>query len=243
VVGGVDGGFEQVMEKFVERSGAELRLGTKVTGLKREVLSDGKDGWVLALKGSGDQEKTYEIFDKVILAGPWNTSSLLSDENREEDEVYYRSLWVVFLLSSGQLNGEYFGSSGNMPSQVLPIPSANLPSELQGIHEISHVADIFGPDLSTQSVRKLYRVLSDRSVSNDSISALIEGGEFESYEEKIENAYPLMWPRKGDLGRFKVQEGLWHTGIIEGIGGSVDLSWVAGENVGRLVAREVVKRG
>lgn len=240
VSGGDSGGFENVMEKFVEGSGAKLSLGTKVTGLEREVLAHGKEAWKLEIEGAGN-EKTYEVFDKVILAGPWKTSSFLSDENREEEGVYYRSLWVTFFLSSQTLNGEYFGSSDNIPSQILPIPSANLPSELYGIHEIAYVADIFGPDIRTQSVRKLYRILSNQSISNEVSSMFSEDGELKSYEERIEHAYPLMWPRNGNLGKFKIQEGLWHTGIVEGIGSSVDLSWVAGENVGRLVAREVVK--
>jgi prenylcysteine oxidase/farnesylcysteine lyase len=244
VFGGTGGSFEGIMEKFVEGSGVELQLGTTVIGLKREILADGKEGWVLELEGLGNEEKTYEVFDKVILTGPWNTTSFLMGQGREEEEVYYRSLWATFLLSSKELNAEYFGSSNHIPSQVLPIPSANLPSELEGIHEITYIADIFGPDLNTQSVRKLYRILSDHSISNGMFAAFTGDGDgkLESYEGKIDNAYPLMWPGEGKLGSFKVQDGLWHTGIIERIGSSVDLSWVAGENVGRLVAKEVVEK-
>jgi prenylcysteine oxidase/farnesylcysteine lyase len=145
-------------------------------------------------------------------------------------------------LSSKELNGDYFGTSGEMPSQMLPIPSANLPSELQGVHEISYVRDIFGPDVNTEAVRRLYRILSDRPLSKDHILAFGEGAVLESHEERIENAYPLMWPRKGKFGEFKVQEGLWHTGVVEGIGSSVDLSWVTGDNVGRLVGRETGRK-
>jgi hypothetical protein len=51
-----------------------------------------------------------------------------------------------------------------------------------------------------------------------------------------------MWPRNGKFGDFKGEEGLWRTGVIEAIGSSVDLSWVAGENVARLVTREVGRK-
>jgi prenylcysteine oxidase/farnesylcysteine lyase len=241
-VSATDGGnLAMVLEKFLKRSKAELKLGTKVTGLRREFVGGGKKSWILEYRRGGHHGSEYETFDHVILAGPWNTSSFLH-EHRQAEGVYYRSLWVTFLLSSKELNGDYFGTSGEMPSQILPILSANLPSELQGVHEISYVRDIFGPDLNTEAVRKLYRILSDRSLSKDHILAFGEGAVLESHEERIENAYPLMWPRKGKFGVFKVQEGLWHTGVVEGIGSSVDLSWVAGENVGRLVGREAGRK-
>jgi prenylcysteine oxidase / farnesylcysteine lyase len=236
VLGSDGGSFEVMMAKFVDRSKARLQLGTKVIGLKRELVSEGKEGWVLELQRG--KEKSYEVFDHVILAGPWNTSSLHLGHARLE-EVYYRSVWVTFLISSKELNGEYFGTSDDMPPQILPIPSANLPSELHGIHEISFVGDVFGPDISTDSVRKLYRLLSDQPITKEAFLAFGEGAVLQSYQERIGNAYPLMWPRTGSFGEFNVHEGLWHTGVMEAIGSSVDLSWVAGENVGKLVARNL----
>ncbi|KAH8767545.1 hypothetical protein BGZ57DRAFT_955389 [Hyaloscypha finlandica] len=230
VSGGDIGSFEGVLEKFIERSGAALRLDTKVTGLKRELVDEGKEAWVLELKKPGHHALEYEVFDHVVLTGP---SSLLPKHKHHEDEVYYRSLWVTFLLSTKELNKEYFGSSEEMPPQVLPIQSKKIPSELEGVHEISYVGDVFGPDVNTEAVRKLYRIFSDRSLSKENILAFGEAGVLEMWEENIGNAYPLMWPRNGKFGDFKGEEGLWRTGVIEAIGSSVDLSWVAGENVAR----------
>jgi prenylcysteine oxidase / farnesylcysteine lyase len=239
-VSGADAGtFEAVLGKFVGRSGAELRLSTTVTGLKRELVDERKDAWVLEFKKSGQHALEYEAFDHVILTGP---SSLLPKHTRLDDEVYYRSLWVTFVVSTKELNKEYFGSSDEMPAQILPILSENLPSELEGMHEISYIGDVFGPDVNTEAVRKLYRIFSDRSLSKGDILAFGEGGVIEMWEESIEHAYPLMWPRNGKFGYFKVEKGLWRTGVIEAIGNSVDLSWVAGENAGRLVAKEVGRR-
>jgi hypothetical protein len=239
VSGGDGGSFEGVLEKFIERSGAALRLDTEVTGLKRELVDDGKEAWVLELKKPGHHALEYEVFDHVVLTGP---SSLLPKHKHPEDKVYYRSLWVTFLLSTKELNKEYFGSSEEMPPQVLPIQSKNLPSELEGVHEISYVRDVFGPDVNTEAVRKLYRIFSDRSLAKENILAFGEAGVLEMWEENIGNAYPLMWPRNGKFGEFKGEEGLWRTGVIEAIGSSVDLSWVAGENVARLVARDVGRK-
>jgi prenylcysteine oxidase/farnesylcysteine lyase len=235
-----DGNLVMVLKEFLKRSTADLKLDTRVTGLRKELVEDGRESWTVDYQCGKHHES--EIFDHVVLAGPWNTSNLLKDHHRQAEEVYYRSLFVTFLLSSKGLSKEYFGSSEEMPSQILPIPSANLPSELEGIHEISYVRDIYGPDVNTEAVQKLYRVLSARSLSEQDVLAFIEGGVLQSYEERIENAYPLMWPRKENFGEFKVQEGLWHTGVVEGIGSSVDVSWVAGENVAKLLAKEMGRR-
>ncbi len=235
-----DGKLVMMLEKFLKRSTADLRLETRVTGLRKEFVDEGKESWSVDYQGGGLDES--EVFDHVVLAGPWNTSSFLKDQHHQVEGVHYRSLFVTLLLSNKGLNKEYFGSLEEMPAQILPIPSGNLPSELEGVHEISYVRDIYGPDVNIEAVQKLYRILSDRSLSQQDISAFGEGGVLQSYEERIENAYPLMWPRRGNCGEFKVHEGLWHTGVVEGIGSSVDLSWVAGENVARLLAKEIWRR-
>jgi prenylcysteine oxidase/farnesylcysteine lyase len=233
---GYRGSFARILDNFVQRSRAELRLSTKVTSLKRELTVDGGRSWVLELQKTGHSEVKSEVFDHVIVAGP--SSSLLKHIYHDE-EVFYRDLFVTFLVSTKELDKKYFGGSDNIPSQILPIQSDRLRSDLEGIHEISYVGDTFGPDLNAEAVGKLYRILSDRSVSRQQILAF--GGEavLEIYEENIEHAYPLTWPRNGKFGEFKLKDGLWHTGVVETIGSSVELSWVGGENVGRLVARSL----
>jgi prenylcysteine oxidase/farnesylcysteine lyase len=240
-VSATDGGkLVTVLEEILKRSTVDLRLNTRINGLRKELVDEGNESWSVNYQRGGLHES--EIFDYVVLAGPWNTSSILKDDDHQEEEVYYRPLFVTFLLSNKGLNKEYFGSLEEMPSQILPIPSANLPSELEGIHEISYLRDLYGPDVNTEAVQKLYRILSARSLSEQDILAFCEGDVLQSYEERIDNAYPLMWPRKEKFGNFKVQEGLWHTGVVEGIGSSVDLSWVAGENVARLLGEEIGRK-
>lgn len=235
-----DGNLVIVLEEFLKRSTADLRLDTRVTGLRKELVDERKASWIVDYQRGEHHES--EVFDHVVLAGPWNTTSFLKEYHHQGEDVYYRPLFVTFLVSNKGLNTEYFGSLEEMSSQILPIQSANLPSELGGIHEISYLRDIYGPDVNIKAVQKLYRILSARSLSEQDVLAFFEGGVLQSYEERIENAYPLMWPRMGNFGEFKVQEGLWHTGVVEGIGSSVDLSWFAGENVARLLAKEIERR-
>lgn len=58
--------------------------------------------------------------------------------------------------------------------------------------------------------------------------------------EKIEHAYPVLYPRSDGFSSFKLNEDLWWTGAIEAVGSEVDASWVAGENVGDMVGRDIV---
>ena len=234
---GSRGSFGTILEQFVQRSRAELRLDTKVTSIMKYHDADGRSSWVLELQKAGHSELESEVFDHVIVAGP--SSSHLKNIYYE-DEVYYRPLFLTFLVSTKDLEKEYFGSSEELPSQILPIQSDDLRSELDGIHEISYIGDVFGPDVETEAVKKLYRILSARSLSRDKVLAFGRDAVLEIHEEEIDKAYPLTWPRSGKYGEFKLEDGLWHTGVVEAIGSSVDLSWVAGENVGRLVARDVI---
>jgi len=239
----VDGGggrLEKILLRFLNESAAGVRLNTRVKELKRETWENGKDAWILEYQNTEEGNLTHEAFDKVVLAGAWNVSEFLGKET-EQEQVAYRSQWVTLVVSPRKLDSEYFGGSTSIPPQILPIPSTKLPRELDGIHEISNVRDIFGPDVSTQSLRYLYRILSDHALTIDTLSVFGEAREKDLLlsQERIEFAYPLLYPRREGFGKFEVKEGLWHTGVVEAIGSQVDLSWIAGENVARLVGRSI----
>lgn len=91
-------------------------------------------------------------------------------------------------------------------------------------------------------VQSLFRILSSSPIPTAQLNAFFDTPNLSIiHEEEIENAYPLMWPRDDlkDLGAFEVEEGLWWTGAHEAVLSSVDASLAVGENVGRLVGREV----
>jgi len=204
------GKLEDVLTEFLARSKAEVRLGTEVTNMRPEYLNEHKNGWLLELQKAG--QRTHEVFDKVILASSWNTT--LKD--------YYRHVWITFIASNGKLDAEYFGIEENtLLSQILIIDTPALPSELRGVYEVSYVKDLYGPDLRVQAVYKLYRVLSDNPISENLISKI--GGE-RVLHVKTQYAYPLLYPRSEGLEKFKIQDGLYRTDVIEEVASSVDLS-------------------
>jgi len=222
------GSFEKLMGLFLKKSKANLRLQTRITSIRKDVR-----GWVLGIDGAEE-----EVFDRLIIAAPWNTSSLLL--HKEEDQVYYRSVWVTFLVTESKLDAEYFKTS-SVPDQILPIQGQGQVKELKGIHEIAFLRPIFGPDLAPTSVKYLYRVLSSSPMSKLAAKTFGKAGVVEVIEEEIQNAYPLLYPRSQSeaLGKFEIVDGLWHTSIAEGVASTIDWSWVVGENVGRLVGSEI----
>jgi prenylcysteine oxidase/farnesylcysteine lyase len=222
------GSFERIMDLFVKKSKATLRLQTRITGIRRE-----GDGWVLGIDGAEE-----EVFDKVIIAAPWNTSSFLLQQ--QEQEFYYRSVWITFLVTANKIDGGYFKTSSVL-DQILPIQGPAQVKELEGIHEIAFLRPIFGPDLAPTSVKYLYRVLSSSQMSKLATTAFRDAGVVDMIEEEVVNAYPLLYPRSQSetFGKFEIGDGLWHTSIAEGVASSIDWSWVVGENVGRLVGHEI----
>lgn len=246
----VGGRLTTVLSGFVNKSKAKLKFKTKVSGLKREMVEDGKESWILEYSEKRSQfGKVYEMFDKVIIAAPWNSSSLQSEIPHHDEQIQYRSQWFTFFISNATLNSTYFGNPAILPSQIVPIPSSNLPPPLVGVHEVVHLKDIARFDHAAEKyyANYLYRVVSDRKIDKATIYHMAQAADesqmLASYEEKIENAYPLLYARNDGFPHFKVTDGLWHTSVIETIGSSVDLSWIAGENIARLIAKELKEGG
>jgi prenylcysteine oxidase/farnesylcysteine lyase len=209
------GRLEDVLAEFLERSKAEVRMVTEVTDVRPEYVNGHKNGWLLELQKAGQRGKTLDVFDKVILAGSWNTTL----------EDYYRHVWIAFIASNGKLDTEYFGIEENtLLSQILIIDTPAIPSELRGVHEISHVRDLYGPDLSVQAVHKLYRVMSNNPISEELISKIGGGGILRVLHVKNQHAYPLLYPRSEGLDNFKIQDGLYRTDVVEEVASSADLS-------------------
>lgn len=86
--GGENGSFEEVLEKLVTETGAELRLNIKVSDLMRNMGAEQKETWTLKLeKHNGDQAETYKSLNKVNFAGPWDTNSFRVDNTTEKEDV------------------------------------------------------------------------------------------------------------------------------------------------------------
>ena len=247
----IAGRFETVLERFVNSSKAELRLNTEITGLKRETVEEeDKESWILEIHQKGGSELAYEVFDQVILAAPWNTSFLneenTSKEEQEAEQIHYRAAYITFLLSTDKLTFFHANITTPIPSQLLFVASPDLPEHLRGVHEVTLLRQLFRVDPETEEIQAetLYRVFSTHSILNSTLASQSadDGVISWSFEQEIRHAYPLLYPRNEGFGKFKTAPGLWHTNVVEAIGSSVDLSWVAGEKVAALVMQDIMAK-
>ncbi|CAG8975574.1 hypothetical protein HYALB_00005642 [Hymenoscyphus albidus] len=230
---GEGGRVSEVLKKFVEKSGVELRLDTEVTGIRQEILDEGKKIWVLETKSTLNDtaESEYTGYDHLVIAAPLNDSLFKSpnQDTNTRETIIYRPIHTTFILT-------------NTTPSFSPL-LALLPTTPTQIHELTRLRQIHIP--TTQSLIQtlfLSRILSNSIIPDEQIHTLFNGPSNvkEILHWKIENAWPVSRPRSsGDsLGGFKLGDGLWSTGMGEGVVGGVDWSWVVGENVGRLLGRE-----
>jgi hypothetical protein len=238
-VEGNGGRMVDVLERFLAESKAEMRLGTKVIGLKRDIVQEGKEAWFMKYKGPHSDETSYEAFDKAIIAAPWNTSTLLDADKTEAEDLLYHPLHITLVSSKTKPLPSKLGGSASVVSQILPIPPIGKFPFLDGVHEITYLRDVYHPFPSSVNSTSLYRILSSKPVSLKVINMFFDAVE-ELHTEKIEHAYPVLYPRSDGFSSFKLNEGLWWTGAIEAVGSEVDATWVAGENVGDMIGRDIV---
>ncbi|PQE11616.1 prenylcysteine oxidase protein [Rutstroemia sp. NJR-2017a WRK4] len=241
------GVYSALMNSLLSSSRAELRTATKVTGLRREMVDeDGGEKWILEYVDLRNASAVgYEVFDKIVIAAPFDDSLVKdsialgdagADTSRTKMEEY-RAQFITFFSTREPLAHSRFGSGDTIPSQLLP----QAPSS-EGITEISFLRTITHPTPSHH-----YRLLSSLPVSNATFQTYI-GLELDTLESwtqySIPYAYPPMYARSivEAQGDFAMRKGLWTTSGAEGVlGSSVDLSWVVGRNVARLVSAEIRK--
>ena len=241
----VGGRLTTLLGDFIIKSKAVLKLNAKVTGLRREMVEGEKDSWILEYSESKSQtQATYEAFDKVIIATPWKPDTPQFNLPGNANQIQYRSQWMMFFITNSTLDTSYFGNPSTLPEQIVPVPNSQLMDPIRAVQEIAHLKEIPDFDLLGGEYRPLhlYRIFSTQQIEMSSIHPLFGAPIFAYHQEEIVDAYPCLYARSNGFPGFKISEDLWHTSVIEAIGSSVDLSWVTGENVARLVGREVEKQ-
>lgn len=99
----VKGGNFQIFQKFIEEAGAELRLETKVAGIKKVVDKTGEKVYEVESKGG-----KKELFDTIILAAPivsiYCVSAIIMDfvGHPQVSLNLANSLALLFFLASNQ---------------------------------------------------------------------------------------------------------------------------------------------
>ena len=108
----VDGSLTTVLSGFADLSKADLMFNTKVSCLRRKMVDEDKESWILEYSNTETKSQaSCEMFDKVIITAPWNTSALIPPEILADyEQIQYRSQWLTLFVLNSTLDTKYFGS-------------------------------------------------------------------------------------------------------------------------------------
>ncbi|KAF3062205.1 putative prenylcysteine oxidase 1 precursor protein [Daldinia childiae] len=213
------------LEMIVSAVGANVRESTEVHGVKYAQINEDESAWLVQYATPSGRLQA-EAFDKVIIAAPnFDLYSAASAEDVEAASILtYRTAYVAFFTVPRRIDAYGY------VNQVLFLENA-----LGGVRELAFVKDIVRiDDDDSSTVEYLYRALAD----SDAVEQLeqLNLGITWWYQEKLENAYPYMYP-SSRFPPFKLSDkGLWWTSAIHTIASTVDTSCLAG----RIVAEQLI---
>lgn len=174
------GSTRVILEEMVRRSGAHLRLDTRVLGLRYELISEDEKEWIVESRKEGSEELEFSAFQKIILATPWDPALMEIEEEFDYplQAARYRSRHLTLFTSRSGLNSSFFGRShgANLPEQILPRITPNTsPEQLSGIHEIAFVREVTRVIDDQVTTELLFRILSTQKVNDGVLRSVVDG--------------------------------------------------------------------
>ncbi|KAI5926806.1 hypothetical protein F4810DRAFT_489150 [Camillea tinctor] len=238
------GDLAERLESVLYGLNVDLRTETKVTGFKYELLGENQPAWIVQHEGmAGTTSPQYAAFDKIILA-TYDDELIREamfgirqyDQDAEEmiESVsgLFKPAYLTFFTSTKQ------SETWHSAEQFLFLDTDDKESFYSSVHEFALVRAIPNTwdDNGKFQVEYLYRLLSDSDVTEHLQQ---DPAVTWMHQERIENAYPLLLP-VNRFPQFKVPgHSLWWTSVINSIGNSIDLNWLAGKIVAQDLIREV----
>lgn len=177
------GSTRVILEEMVRRSGAHLRLNTRVQGLRYELISEDEKRWIVESRKEGSEELEFSAFHKIILATPWDPALMEIEEELDYplQVAGYRSRHLTLFTSSSGLNSSFFGRShgANLPEQILPriAPDTSPEQQLSGIHEFAFVREVTRIIDDQATTELLFRILSTEEINDDVLHSIVDGHE------------------------------------------------------------------
>ena len=173
----IQGGNWQIFHNFINASGADLRLNTTVTELKRN------KGKYTVLTTSSHNLSKEDTFDAVVLAAPLQFSDIQLQENivkRVPDEIPYVRLHVTLLASPLRISRTHFHlkEGAKVPTTILTTLSPDEdPSNREsvvgksGFFSISTLRSIINP--KTLEKEYLYKIFSPEKITEEFLASLL----------------------------------------------------------------------
>jgi prenylcysteine oxidase / farnesylcysteine lyase len=172
----IQGGNWQIFHNFINASGADIRLNTAVTELKRH------KGKYVVLTSPNHTLSMEDTFDAVVLAAPLQFSGIKLKKGTVKhvpDEIPYVRLHVTLFTSALRISRTHFHlkEGAEVPTTVLTTLSPDEdPSNREnivgksGFFSISTLRSIINPKTSEKEY--LYKIFSPEKITEEFLASL-----------------------------------------------------------------------
>lgn len=225
----VKGGNFLIFENFIKASNASLKLNTDVLQLSKQGSL-----WNVTYQSNNDDTNTHsELFDHVVLASPFNQTSIAFDDSISiPREVEYRELYVTFIQTNRtqQLNHAIF-KHYSIPEQILTTsPTDSIP-----FFSINLV------DYDKESDKIIYKIFSPIPIDYQYLENFLfdekqtDWNHVKIIFSKLWKPYPHLIPIS-TFDDFLIGENFWYLNTIESFISTMETAAFAGANVAGLIS-------
>jgi prenylcysteine oxidase/farnesylcysteine lyase len=220
----IEGGNWTLWDKMLAKTGADLRVRTKVDRIAATSTSDAVRPFAYQVLTS---DGVVENFDAVVLAAPPALADIAVEMDGKPFELAAHPYQPVHTtLVVGELRPEYFGRRPGkpMPSTIFTASSAPAPFKSIGTTGWS-------PDYNS----RIYKIFSaDHAMTAEELNAIF-AVIHDRHEHLWRGAYPVLRPGIDHLP-FELAPGLYFANALETIAGSIEVETVGGINAANLCA-------
>jgi prenylcysteine oxidase/farnesylcysteine lyase len=218
----IEGGNWTLYDKMLVKTGAELKVKTKVDRIRITTTPSGERPYSYQLVTGDGQTYSY---DAIILAAPPALADIEIELDGAPFEVAaYPYQEVQTTLVVGDLRPEYFGQKPGrlMPSTIFTASSAPAPFKSLGTTGWS-------PDFNS----RIYKIFSAEHVMTEAELHEIFSTIHDTHVHVWRGAYPVLTPGIKHLP-FELNKGLYFANALETIAGSIEVETVGGTNAANL---------
>lgn len=227
----VKGGNFQIFEKFIESSGADLRLNTSINRIKYNTTGS----YILEV-ADGNGSVQLETFDKVIIAAPFYQTNIKVNVDLKESipAVHYRDLYVTIVSSKAKIDNELLNEELEAPETLMTtsVNSEDLPNDLEYF-------SMTVKNYDSETNEYLYKLFTPEAVDKLFISKNFFNNlsDFEIVIQQYWNPYPYSKPTT-EFPDFQIDihGGIYYLNTMEQFISTMETSALAGANVAGLIA-------
>ena|GEM_PF-3549732 len=221
MAGMAEGGYDRLLERMIEQSGAALHKGADVRRIEAAPAASGGKKYVLRTRDG----QAFPC-DVVVIATPLELAGIEFQGVFEEGAALraFQSTHVTFVL--GRLNHSYFGSEPDrlLPDLILTTENPAIPFSTVGL-------EAWWPERK----HRVYKLFSREEIKDEVLDAVFV--EWVDATRIVWQAYPVLLP-VAKWPPFRLGPGLYYVNAIESAVSTMETEAIAARNVVNLMARE-----